>query len=222
MRLCIRMTLALLAVAALPAAEPFSLQLTGLGAYWFPSGAVIRVPKETCGELQVRLGLPHANYVDSSDLKLKMDGAYPLPRRQRSAQGHILVVKAREPVGLLTRAEHHVEVETGGSEPLHGQWTIIPWDLGYMQAVIAGQDGAPIQIKLAQPNGVVLAPAKPDSPVRLRGELLGAGSSRLIAGMTAISRDPTSRGSISIDKSRFLPRLPSLSSEPRMIPETPR
>jgi hypothetical protein len=194
MRFCLSATLALLAGGGLHAAEPFSLQLTGLGGYWFPSGAVIRVPNDICGELQVRLGLPNANYIDASELKLKLDRAYPLPRRLKSSEGHILVVKAREPVGLLAAAEHHVEVETTGPEPLRGQWTILHWDLGYMQAVIAGRDGAPIQINLAQPNGVILLPAKPEATVRFRGEVLGGDSVRLIAGKTPISRDPSQPG----------------------------
>jgi hypothetical protein len=194
MHCCLRVTLALLAGAALHATEPFSLQLTGLGGYWFPSGAVIRVPNDVCGELQVRLGLPSANYIDASELKLKFDRAYPLPRRLKSSEGQILVVKAREPVGLLTAPEHRVEVETTGAEPLRGQWTILHWDLGYMQAVIAGQDGSPIQINLAQPNGVILAPANPQAAVRFRGEVLGGDSVRLIAGQTRISRDPSQPG----------------------------
>jgi hypothetical protein len=185
--------LVLLSGAALNATEPFSLQLTGLGGYWFPSGAVIHVPNDVCGELQVRLGPPSANYIDASELKLKLDRAYPLPRRLKSSEGQILVVKAREPVGLLAAPEHHVEVETTGSEPLRGQWTILHWDLGYMQAVIAGQDGAPIRINLAQPNGVILA-GKPESAVRFRGEVLGGDSVRLFAGQTPISRDPTKPG----------------------------
>ncbi len=175
-----------LAVSALTlqGAEPFAVKLADLSGTWFESGAVIHVPPAKCATLQVRLATPWSREIGVDQLTLSWDGTYPHPARGTSVEGHILTMTTREPLGLLTGAEHHLETTAIGRTPLRSEWTILRWEKSYIEATAVHGQGVPVEVRLDQPpGGVILAEA--GSVVRFTGEISGTLDAKLsIAGQT--------------------------------------
>jgi hypothetical protein len=177
--LCRRLWLLIVAARILSASEPFQLRLSDLSETWFVSGAIVRVPMDKCAQLEVMLRKPWSQEIGVDLLELTMDGAYPRFTRSTSTAGHFLTIRTREPLGLLVKPEHHVEVSGGGPRPLHGEWTILRWDKAYIQATAVGKQGIPIGIRVDQPPGGVVLAGPNSGNVRFRGEVMGSGSSRM-------------------------------------------
>jgi hypothetical protein len=113
-----RVWLALALCAGITRAEgPFSIQLSDLSRAWFAGGAVIRIPPDKCATLQVRLEKPWSEWVGVDQVDLELDGKYPRFNRATGGEGHVLTVRTREPLGLLTRAEHQVKASCSGRNP---------------------------------------------------------------------------------------------------------
>jgi hypothetical protein len=163
----------------LSASEPLELGLPDLSSTWFESGAVVRVPMDKCGALQVRLGAPASQDFAADALELTMDGRYPRSTKSTSVEGHLLTIRTKEPLGLLVLPEHHVQVSASGRHPLHGEWTILRWDKAYIQSTVVAKEGVPIGIRLDQPPGGVVLGKSEATMIRFIGEVMGSDGSRL-------------------------------------------
>jgi hypothetical protein len=169
-----------LSVSVLLASEPFSLKLTDLSDAWFVGGGMIQVPKDKCARIEVRLGKPWANEIGAEDLVADLDAdARPRPDRMTGGDGHLLILKTRETLGLLTKPEHHLEVSANGKNPPRAEWTIVRWDKAYIQATVVGSQGVPLDIRLSQPPGGVVMGRTKDANVRFAGEVVGSLDARL-------------------------------------------
>jgi hypothetical protein len=179
---------ALFCVSSLFALEPFSIRIPEFSAQWFPAGATVRVPSEKYKEIQVRLRMPEAKYLDSNAIKFWLDERSLMSLRETSGEGHIVTAKTRDSMGLFTHPEHRIKASTDGRNPYEGQWTISLWDKTYIEAVTTGKDGTPIAIRLDPPNHATLALPGKGGTVRLKGELTGAFDSKLTADGKSIIR----------------------------------
>jgi hypothetical protein len=176
------------------AADPFHLKFPDLSQGWYPSGAVVRVPKNKVTRLEVRLDKDAASQVQIETLTLTLDDQYPKFIRARNSDDYLLTVTTREPVGLLVNDEHRIEASASGKHPYKGEWTILRWDKSYLQSTLVGAQNNEIGIRIDQPsNGVVLA-GGPSALVRLSGEILGNCDCRLIIAGQEVRRQPTKPG----------------------------
>jgi hypothetical protein len=173
-------------------AEPFTLKLPDLSGVWFESGAVIQVPPGKCAQLQVRLAAPLSHETGIDQLSLTLDGAYPRFSRATGAEGHILTIATREPLGLLTGSEHHIELSSNGPNPLRAEWTILKWDKPYIEATMVSPHGVPVGIRIDQPAGGIVLPSA--AGARFAGEVSGSLDSRLTIAGHSVKRLPNQPG----------------------------
>lgn len=172
-----QLCLIVLAGGVLFAGEPFQLKLSDLSDAWFDSGAIVRVPKDRCAQMQIKLGAPWSQQTAVESLEWTLDGQFFRATRSTGSDGHLLTIRTREPLGLLTGDEHHLVVSATSGPSLRGEWTILRWEKAYIQASGVGKQGIPIGVRIDQPpGGVILRPGN----VRFRGELMGGDGARLL------------------------------------------
>ena len=181
-------------VEILAASGPFDLRLSDLSSTWFRSGdldAIIRVPADRCGELQVRLRRAPHQEIAVEDLALQLDGAYARASRATSLEDYLLTVHTREPLGLLTGPEHIIEAAANDGAHLRAKWTILRWDKPYLQSTVVGKSGIPVGLQMGQPIGGVFLST---GTVRVSGEVHGGVDSQLTIQGRAVPRIATKPG----------------------------
>lgn len=189
------------------AAEPFQLRFPDLSQGWFPSGAVVyvpggkapdkqtedRAPEKRVMRLEVRLDKEAASEVPMEALTLSVDNRYPKFVRAKNAEGHLLIVTTREPLGLLVTDEPKIEATANGRHPYKGEWTIERWNNTYIQSTLVGRQNNAIGIELKQPQEGVVSPNTHSGMAQFTGKISGCDCRLTIAGQE-VRRQPGEAG----------------------------
>lgn len=189
-----RILLLLLIPGLLFATEPFQLRFPDLSQGWYPSGAIVRVPRNKAARLEVRLEKGAAAQVQVETLTLTMDGQYPKFIRASNSEGYLLTAATREPMGLLVNEEHRIDVSATGQHSYAGEWTILLWDKAYVQSTLVGPQNNAINIKIDRPPGGVVLASGHSALVRINGEIPGNCDCRLTIGGQDVGRQATKPG----------------------------
>src|SRR5207247_716906 len=128
-----------------------------------------------------------ASEIPIDALEMKVEGVYPRFTRLTGTDGHILNVRTREPLGLLTRTTHRIEASSSGKNALREEWTVLRENRSDIEAVAVGVNGVPIELRLEEPRaGVVLVDRA--GHARIHGEMMAPLNARLTINGKEISR----------------------------------